>query len=57
MSEPFDDGALNATEAEVLPRVATAFVGAPGIVAGVTAAEAAEDGPVPTAVVAVTVKV
>jgi hypothetical protein len=32
-------------------------VGAPGTVAGVTAAEAAEAGPVPTALIAETVKV
>ncbi|MBK7743707.1 MAG: hypothetical protein IPI40_08510 [Betaproteobacteria bacterium] len=40
-----------------MPRVAVTAVGAPGTVAGVTAADAADAGPVPTALVAVTVNV
>jgi hypothetical protein len=40
-----------------LPRVAVTAVGAPGTVAGVTAADAADAGPLPTALVAVTVNV
>ena len=39
------------------PAVAVPMVGAPGTVAGVAGAEAAEAGPVPMALVAVTVKV
>ncbi|HET7549055.1 MAG TPA: hypothetical protein VFJ86_14890 [Usitatibacter sp.] len=50
-------GAVNATVACALPRVAMPMVGAPGIVAGVTLLEGAEAGPVPTALVAATVKV
>ena len=40
-----------------LPAVAVTAVGAPGTVAGVTLLEAADAGPVPIALVAVTVKV
>ena len=50
-------GATNATLAEVFPAVATTPVGAPGTVAGVTADEAADATELPTAVVAITVKV
>jgi hypothetical protein len=54
---PLLTGAVKATEASVLPGVATGEVGAPGTVAGVTAEVAEEAEPVPTALVAVTVKV
>ena len=52
-------GAVQDTVAEPLPAVAVTPVGAPGAVgaAGVTAFDAAEAGPVPTALVAVTVNV
>jgi hypothetical protein len=51
-------GALKLTPAVVLPGVAVPMVGAPGIpVVGVTLLDAAEEAPVPTALVAVTVKV
>ena len=43
--------------AEALPAVAATPVGASGTVEGVTAGEAAEAGPVPSALVAVTVNV
>ena len=49
------------TVAEALPAVAVPMVGAPGTVvvgaAGVTELEAAEAAPVPTALIAATVKV
>jgi hypothetical protein len=45
------------TVAVALPGVADAPEGAPGTVAGVTAFEGLEAAPVPTALVAVTVKV
>jgi hypothetical protein len=54
------DGAVQVTVACPTPAVADPIVGAPGApaeVLGVTELEAAEDGPVPTALVAVTVKV
>ena len=54
---PLLAGAVKATLAEALPAVATGEVGAPGTVAGVTAADAADAAPGPTAFVAVTVKV
>ena len=50
-------GALNATMIEALPRVTLVIVGAPGPVAGMTAAEGEDALPVPTALVAVTVHV
>jgi hypothetical protein len=50
-------GAAKLTVAAALPPLAETDVGAPGIVAGVTLFEAAEAGPVPTELVAVTVKV
>ena len=50
-------GAKNVTVACALPAVADTLVGAPGVVTGVTAAEAVEAEPVPTELVAVTVKV
>ena len=55
---PSDAGALKLTVAWALPPVAVTLVGAPGTVgAGVTLFEGAEAGPVPTPLVAVTVKV
>ena len=54
---PFEAGAVKLTVACALPAVAVAFVGASGAVAGVTGLEGADDGPVPTALVAVTVNV
>ena len=54
---PLLAGAVNVTVACALPAVAVPIVGAPGTVAGVTLFEAAEAGPVPSAFVAVTVKV
>ena len=50
-------GAVNVTVACAFPAVAVPMVGAPGTVAGVTLLDAAEAGPVPTALVAVTVNV
>ena len=53
-------GAVKPTVACVSPAVAVTAVGAPGAVAaacGVTLLEGADAGPVPTAFVAVTVKV
>jgi hypothetical protein len=50
-------GALKVTVARVWAPVALTLVGAPGTVAGVTLLDAAEAAPVPTALVAVTVKV
>jgi len=54
---PVLDGAVKLTVALLFPAVAVPVVGAPGIVAGVTLLEAAEALPVPTLLVAVTVKV
>ena len=54
---PFEAGAVKLTVACALPAVAVPIVGAPGTVAGVTLFEAAEAGPVPIALVALTVKV
>ena len=50
-------GAVKLTTACALPATAETPVGAPGVVAGVTAKEALEALPVPTLFVAVTVKV
>ena len=50
-------GASQLTVAAVLPRVAVVAVGASGIVAGVTGLVGVEVGDVPTALVAVAVKV
>ena len=50
-------GAVHDTTADALPGTAVTPVGAPGTAAGVTAAEAADGGEVPTALVAVTVNV
>ena len=54
---PFEVGAVQVTVAWPLPAVAVTLVGAPGGAAGVTVLEAAEAGPVPAELVAVTVKV
>ena len=54
---PFEAGAVKLTVACALPAVAVPIVGAPGTVAGVTLLEGFEAGPVPIALVAVTVKV
>jgi hypothetical protein len=54
---PFDAETVNVTVACVLPAVAAAPVGAAGTVAGVTAAEGTEAGPVPPPFFAVAVNV
>lgn len=57
---PSDDGAVHDTVACPSPGTALTAVGAPGAVAaaiGVTGDEAADAGPLPTLLVAVTVKV
>ena len=54
---PVDDGALQVTVACVLPAVAVTLIGAPGMVAGVTALEAEEAALLPLVLVAVTVNV
>jgi hypothetical protein len=51
-----DVGADQRTLAAPSPAAASTFVGALGTVAGVTATEGADAWPVPTALVAVTVK-
>jgi hypothetical protein len=51
-------GGVNVTDTDALPRVAVPIIGAPGTVAvGITAFDAADGGPVPTPLVAVTVHV
>jgi hypothetical protein len=52
-----DEGAVKLTEAKLLPGTAVTLVGAPGTVAGVTALEASDAEELPTAFVAITVKV
>ena len=54
---PFTAGAVKATVACNTPAVTVPIVGAFGTVAGVTAAEADDAGPIPTPFVAFTVKV
>lgn len=54
---PLDGGAVHVTVACVSPGTALTAVGAPGAVAGVTAGEGKDAGPVPTVLAAVTVKV
>ena len=54
---PLEAGAVKLTTACAFPAVADTPVGAPGLVAGVIVFEAAEGGPVPTVLVAVTVNV
>jgi len=57
MAEPSSSAAVQETEADELPAVADAPVGASGAIDGVTLFEAAEAAPVPLPLVAVTVKV
>ena len=58
MPEPPSAGAVQVTEAVPPPEPdATPMVGAPGTVAGMAEDEATEAAPVPTALVAFTVKV
>jgi hypothetical protein len=54
---PSEAGAVQLTVAWVLPPVAVTLIGAPGGPAGVTLLDGDEAGLVPTALVAVTVKV
>ena len=54
---PLEDGTLHDTDACALPAVALTPVGAPGVVAGVTALEAPEARLGPAPLVAVTVNV
>jgi len=54
---PLLAGAVKVIDALALPAVAVPMVGALGTLAGVTLFEGLEAGPVPTALVAVTVKV
>jgi hypothetical protein len=54
---PVLDGAVKLTVALLFPEVAVPIAGAPGTEAGVTLLEAAEALPIPTLLVAVTVKV
>jgi hypothetical protein len=54
---PLELGAVNETVALLTPAVAVPIVGAPGAVSVVIELDAADAGPVPTALVAVTVNV
>jgi len=54
---PLDEGAVQLTVAWAFPAVAVALVEAPGGAAGMTEFEAADAGPVPLELVAVTVNV
>ena len=54
---PLEAGAVKVAVAWALPAVAVPMIGAPGTVAGVTLFDAAEAGPVPIILVALTVKV
>jgi len=54
---PLEAGGVNVTVACVFPAVAVPIVGGPGTAAGVTLFVGGDAGPVPTALVAVTVKV
>ncbi len=54
---PFEAGAFQLTRAEPSAGLADTPVGAPGTVAGMTAFEAAEAGPVPAEFVALTLNV
>jgi hypothetical protein len=54
---PLKAGALQLMMADAFAAVAVTFVGASGVVAGVTEVDATEVSPVPMALVAVTVKV
>ena len=51
---PFAAGAVHVTTRRPSPRVATTFVGTPGIAVGVTDADGAEAADAPTAFVALT---
>jgi hypothetical protein len=53
---PLKAGALKLTLAWACPAVAVPIMGAPGMVKGTTVLDAAEDGPVPASLVALTVK-
>jgi hypothetical protein len=57
MAEPSLNGAVHETVADLLAAVAFTPVGASGTVEGTTALESTEAAPVPSALVAVTVKV
>jgi hypothetical protein len=57
MALPFEAGAVKLTVAWALPPVAVTPVGALGAVYGITGLEGFEAGPVPVALVAVTVNV
>ena len=57
IAAPLLGGAVKLTLALAFPKVALTFCGAPGTPAGVTLFEAADAGPVPMPLVAVTVKV
>ena len=57
MALPPSAGTVQLTVAEALPGTALTPVGAPGTVAGVTALDGLDGGPVPVPLVAVTVKV
>ena len=54
---PFDAGGVKRNVTCPLPGTVAPIVGAPGTVAGVTLFEAADAGPVPSALVAVTTNV
>lgn len=54
---PSSAGAVQLIDAEAFSAVAITLVGAPGTVVGITEFEALESGPVPTTLVAATVKV
>ena len=54
---PLEEGAVKVTVAWVLPAVALTLLGAPGTPAGVTLLEAEEADPMPTLLLALTVKV
>jgi hypothetical protein len=54
---PVVEGAVKLTVAVLFPAAAVPIAGAPGTVAGVTLMDAADGAPVPTLLVAVTVKV
>ena len=57
IAAPLEAGAVHDTVTEALPLTPDTDVGAEGVVAGVTDVEAVEADDVPTAFVAVTVKV
>ena len=51
-SPPLLAGAVQVTVADPLPAVAVPTVGAPGVVAGTTALDGSDSGPLPTVLVA-----